>query len=177
MTQLITAIDHDFAWLLGEESPAHSLHEAPGGVEERSILKWLRAVSARLEAGGHLGSFLIVDEGEVVGLCGFRGPPDISGSGEIGYGIAASRRRLGHATRAVALMCAEVRQRAAVTALRAETSTQNPASQRVLEYNGFAKVGSRHDDEDGDLLLWSKTLRAPGEGGHSALDPDTGKVR
>ena len=166
MTQLILATDHDFAWPLGEAAPAHGLHEAPGGVEERRILKWLRTVSARLEAAGHLGSFLIVDAGEVVGLCGFKGPPDGSGSGEIGYGIAASRRRLGHATRAVALMCDEVRQRAAVTVLRAETSTQNPSSQRVLELNGFAKVGSRHDDEDGDMLLWSKSLRSLGEGDH-----------
>lgn len=177
MTRLILATDRDFAWLLGEASPENGLREAPGGVEEWRILEWLRADSARLEAAGHLGSFLIVDQREVIGLCGFKGPPDSSGSGEIGYGIAVSRRRLGHATRAVALMCAEVRQRGAVTALRAETSTRNLSSQRVLEHNGFARVGSRHDDEDGELLHWSKTLGENGEGGPSAPDPDAGMGR
>lgn len=154
MTTLIVATELDFAWLLGEGSLPPGLHEAPGGVEERRILKWLRTVSARLKAAGHLGSYLIVNEGEVVGLCGFKGPPD---------GIAASRRRMGYASKAVALMCDEALRSAAVTALRAETSTQNPASQRVLEYNGFAKVGARYDDEDGDLLLWSKSLGARSE--------------
>jgi RimJ/RimL family protein N-acetyltransferase len=31
---------------------------------------------------------------------------------------------------------------------------QNIASQRVLERNGFARIGERSDLEDGELILW-----------------------
>ncbi|WP_430700666.1 GNAT family N-acetyltransferase [Phenylobacterium glaciei] len=160
MTMLIVARDEHFAWLLGEAPPPDPLREAPGGVEQRRILRWLRAASARLEAAGCLGSWLIVDEGEVVGLCSFKGLPDAAGSAEIGYGIAETRRRNGHATEAVRLLCEEVGRVGGLRALRAETATDNPSSQRVLEHNGFVQVGARHDPEDGDLLLWSKPLGA-----------------
>lgn len=163
MTMLILARDEHFAWLLGEAPPPEPLREAPGGVEQRRILRWLRAVSARLGAAGLLGSWLIVEEDEVVGLCGFKGPPDGAGSAEIGYGIAATRRRYGHATEAVRLLCEEVGRSGGVTALRAETAINNPPSQRVLEHNGFLQVGARHDPEDGDLILWSRPLVAAGE--------------
>nr|QQZ51132.1 GNAT family N-acetyltransferase [Phenylobacterium glaciei] len=113
-----------------------------------------------IEAAGCLGSWLIVDEGEVVGLCSFKGLPDAAGSAEIGYGIAETRRRNGHATEAVRLLCEEVGRVGGLRALRAETATDNPSSQRVLEHNGFVQVGARHDPEDGDLLLWSKPLGA-----------------
>lgn len=163
MAMLILARDEHFAWLLGEVSPPDLLREAPGGVEQRRILRWLRAVSARLNAAGLLGSWLIVDEEEVVGLCGFKGPPDTAGSAEIGYGIAATRRRFGHATEAVRLLCEEVGRLGGVAALRAETAINNLPSQRVLEHNDFLQVGARHDPEDGDLILWSRPLVAAGK--------------
>lgn len=158
MAQLLQATDLHFAWLLGEEALTADLQQAPGGVEERGILKWLRQMSARLDAVGHSCCFLIVDENEVVGLCSFKGPPDLSGAAEIGYGVAASRRRRGYATTAVSLLCEQARRGGALKALTAETSPSNPASQRVLERNGFAKLGARMDDEDGLLLAWAKTL-------------------
>ena len=33
----------------------------------------------------------------------------------------------------------------------------------VLAYNGFLKIGARHDLEDGNLILWSRPLVAAGE--------------
>lgn len=158
MAKLIQATDLHFAWLLGEASSVDGLRQAPDGVEERRILAWLRRISARLDAAGHPSTFLIVDDGEVVGLCSFKGPPDRSGVAEIGYGIAESRRRRGYATRAVSLLCEHVCRSGAPKALKAETSPANPASQRVLESNGFAHVGMRQDAEDGSLLVWSKTF-------------------
>lgn len=155
-----------------EAPPPEPLREAPGGVEQRRIVRWLRAVSAQLEAAGRPASWLIVDEGEVVGLCGFKGPPDAAGSAEIGYGIAETRRRNGHATEAVRLLCHEVGRVGGVRALRAETAIDNPSSQRVLEHNGFVQVGARHDPDDGDLLLWSKLLAAAAESPASA--PEAG---
>jgi RimJ/RimL family protein N-acetyltransferase len=158
MAQLVPATDLHFAWLLGEASLVGDLQQAPGGVEKRPVLKWLRRMSQRLEAAGHPCTFLIVDAGEVVGLCSFKGPPDPSGIAEIGYGIAESRRRRGYATRAVSLLCDQVRQDGGLKALRAETSPSNPASRRVLESNGFANVDARMDDDDGHLLVWAKAF-------------------
>jgi len=172
MTMLILARDEHFAWLLGEAPPPDSLREAPGGVEQRRVVRWLRAVSAQLEAAGCPGSWLIVDECEVVGLCAFKGPPYAAGSAEIGYGIAETRRRIGHATKAVRLVCEEVGRAGGVRALRAETAIDNPSSQRVLEHNGFVQIGARHDPEDGDLLLWSKPLGAAAGDPPSAPEAD-----
>ena len=42
--------------------------------------------------------------------------------------------------------------------VNAETSIDNIASQRVLERNGFARVGERVDEEDGPLYCWRKVL-------------------
>lgn len=41
-----------------------------------------------------------------------------------------------------------------VTAITAETALDNAASQRVLERNGFERVGERFDAEDGQLICW-----------------------
>lgn len=78
---------------------------------------------------------MMVCDGEIVGLCIYRRPPK-NGRVEIGYGIAASRRGLGHARRAVAALI-EAAARDHVSILTAETSVSNPASARVLEQNGF----------------------------------------
>jgi putative acetyltransferase len=48
--------------------------------------------------------------------------------------------------------CADPR----VTAVTAETSVHNHPSQRVLEHNGFLKVGERLDPEDGKLICWKR---------------------
>jgi RimJ/RimL family protein N-acetyltransferase len=42
--------------------------------------------------------------------------------------------------------------------LTAETSVDNPGSQRVLEKNGFAAIGTREDPEDGALINWAIDL-------------------
>lgn len=120
----------------------------------------LRRTTAKLRDRNVAGSWLIVASGEVVGLCGFKAVPD-KGVAEIGYGIAASRRKQGHATRAVAALILQASRDPEIGALRAETAIANIASQRVLERNGFVKSGTRNDPEDGDLIVWSRSLRDP----------------
>ena len=149
--------DDHFAWLLGERPAPDGLKEPPGGVDERSVIVLLRRLTASLHQDGCRSHWLIADDAEVVGLCGFKRPPGASGEAEIGYGVAESRRGRGYATRAVALMLERGRQEGA-SSLVAETAISNPASQRVLERNGFDRTGTRHDPEDGDLVLWVKTL-------------------
>jgi RimJ/RimL family protein N-acetyltransferase len=45
-----------------------------------------------------------------------------------------------------------------VRGVNAETSVKNPSSQRVLERNGFARVGERVDEEDGPVIVWRREI-------------------
>jgi RimJ/RimL family protein N-acetyltransferase len=98
-------------------------------------------------------AWLIVENEEIVGLCSLTRVPS-DGVIDIGYGIAPSRQGRGHAKDAVAAIVEWARAEPRVTAVTAETSVQNLPSQRVLERNGFLRVGERTDTEDGDLICW-----------------------
>jgi RimJ/RimL family protein N-acetyltransferase len=130
----------------------------PGGVDERSTLAMLRRVNASLRSQGELGSWLIATDAEIVGLCGFKELPK-DGVVEIGFGIAASRRRRGHATRAVAALLTEASGNIAIDRLTAQTAICNVGSQRALQRNGFIQVGTRNSVKDGDLIIWARTVR------------------
>jgi RimJ/RimL family protein N-acetyltransferase len=82
------------------------------------------------------------------------------GAIEIGYSVAASRRRRGHASAAVSAMI-ECTPALGARSLTAATAFDNLASQRVLERNGFACVGTRSDPDDGPLRLWRRPVSGP----------------
>jgi RimJ/RimL family protein N-acetyltransferase len=145
--------DDDFAAMLRGERLERGYALPPGGVDDPIVLGHVRAIAARLHAAGCRGAWMVVAGAEVVGLCGYKHVPTGSGIVEIGYGIAATRRRRGHATRAVAAMLAAAR-KDGVRVVLAETVVDNRASQRVLERNGFRRAGTRSDPEDGELILW-----------------------
>ena len=96
----------------------------------------------------------MLEGNEVVGLIGLKAPADAEGKIEFGYGIADSRQRRGHATRAVALMLKDIARDSRVRIVTAETAVANIASQRVLEKNGFQRIGTRLDAEDGEVICW-----------------------
>jgi RimJ/RimL family protein N-acetyltransferase len=147
----------DFIWMLrGEPSCHRGLTLPPGGVDDPVVLTHVRDIMERIHALGYLGAWMIVSGDEVVGLCGYHDAP-MNGQVEIGYSIAGSRRRRGHATRAVEAMVAHALA-AGVRVVVAETSIANHASSRVLEKNGFVRVGTRIDAEDGEVLSWQKIL-------------------
>jgi RimJ/RimL family protein N-acetyltransferase len=154
---LIEANDDHFAWMLGEAVAPQGLRLPPGGVDDPQVLLMLRGISSQLQGNARAGSWLIAVDLEVVGLCGFKRPPR-NGIAEIGYGIAASRRRRGYATRAVAALLNLVSDSSAVQMLIAETAVTNTASQKVLEINAFVKTGTRNDLEEGELICWSRSL-------------------
>ncbi len=148
----------DFDWLAGGGSERrHGLVLPPGGVDDPVVLRIVRGITERLHAENCRGAWLMVSGGEVVGLCSYRRPP-AQGEVEIGYGVAPSRRGRGHASRAVAAMLEAAHADPAVRAVVAETAVANPASQRVLEHNGFERAGSRVDPEDGEVLTWRKLV-------------------
>ncbi len=100
--------------------------------------------------------FLEEETGLLVGAGSYRNAPR-AGEVEIGYGVAASQAGRGLASAGTARMIEEAFGRPEVTAVTAETSVTNRASERVLEKNGFSRCGSRVDPEDGPLTCWRLT--------------------
>lgn len=155
--ELIPATDAHLAWMLGEAGAPDALTLPPGGVDTPPILRWVRRTLPTL--GGY-GSWLMVADGEVVGLGGYKWAPSAAGEVEIGYGVAPQRRERGYAGQASRLMLEAARADSRVRALVAETAVGNLASQRVLAGAGFFKTGRGWDDEEGETIRWRLELRA-----------------
>jgi RimJ/RimL family protein N-acetyltransferase len=85
------------------------------------------------------GTFLVVEDGVVVGDCGWFGPP-ADGVAEIGYGLAPSARGRGVATQAVGQLLRWVAAQGA-RSVRIEVLAANTSSLRLAERLGFADVG------------------------------------
>lgn len=99
----------------------------------------LDALRPLAESGGE-GTFLVVETetGRVVGDCGWFGPPDGSGTVEVGYGLASPSRGRGYGGAAVAALLEWVTAQPGVTHVVAEAEATNTPSRRLLERLGFA---------------------------------------
>jgi ribosomal-protein-alanine N-acetyltransferase len=104
-------------------------------------------IHARLSAHPHetgwwFWIWLLVDRmtatRTAVGVGGFKGPPDPSGTVEIGYSVVPSHQRRGIATEAVDALVRRAFADAHVKRICAETFADLVPSIRVLEHNGFA---------------------------------------
>ncbi len=85
----------------------------------------------------------------VVGDVGFHGPPDESGTVEIGYSVLPDRRRRGYATEAARGLTTWALEQPGVRAVAAACETDNIGSIRALERAGFTRIG-----EDNGLVRW-----------------------
>jgi RimJ/RimL family protein N-acetyltransferase len=101
------------------------------------------------------GSWYIVANGRLSGVCGYKGPPIESGEVEIGYSIVPADQRKGLATGAVGLLVARAFRDPRGAAVMAETLPSLIASQTVLIRNGFSLVGRRADVELGEILRFA----------------------
>jgi RimJ/RimL family protein N-acetyltransferase len=126
-------------------------------LESPEILEMLHNLAITIRPHFLPAAWLIVEGVDAVGLCSVLRPP-ADGRLEIGYGIAPAHRNKGAARRAIADLLSWARAAPNLTAITAETGTQNTASQRVLQRNGFARVGTRTDPQDGELICWQATL-------------------
>ena len=151
-SMIMETTSEDYASLLRGCAP-RSFELADTPIAPPPVLQMLAEVAATVRKTFTPASWLIIEADEVVGLCSVTRPP-CDGVIDIGYGIAPSRQGRGFAGRAIAEIIAWARETVGVTALTAETSKSNEASQRVLARNGFAQVGERVDDEDGQLICW-----------------------
>jgi RimJ/RimL family protein N-acetyltransferase len=101
---------------------------------------------------------VIVDaeSGEVIGTCGFKGPPDSAGVVEIAYGIVPSFEGRGYATEAAQALVDFAHRHREVRTVRAHTLPDNRASVRVLEKCGFLHMGEVMDPDDGLVLRFER---------------------
>lgn len=156
---ILPAEDADFE-TLNEAGLVRGRPVADGGVAPTPVMEMLRELARKIGGGFSPAAWWIVDEGEIVGLCSITAGPSEEGAIDIGYGVAGSRQGRGAATRAVSEILDWARLREDLTAVTAETSISNPASQRVLERNGFIRIGTRTDPEDGELICWRASVSA-----------------
>jgi ribosomal-protein-alanine N-acetyltransferase len=83
---------------------------------------------------------------QLLGICGFKGKPDINGDVEIGYSVLQQFRNKGYATEAVTCLIDWAFTHHHVNGVIAETLPHLMQSIRVLEKNGFqfSGAGSEH---------------------------------
>lgn len=170
--RLIAADDECLSWLMGAADAPAGLRAPPGGVDEPVVVSYVRNTAAKVRQTWQGGCWMVVVNGEVVGLCSYKTPPDRDGLVEIGYGIAPQRRRRGHATLAVGELILLSAKCAEIHCLTAETEVSNVVSQRVLARNDFRQVRRRSDPKHGEFIVWRRDLpRIPSQ------PLDTGKRR
>lgn len=101
--------------------------------------------------------WLAVDQAtlHIVAELGFKGPPDIRGAIEIGYGTMPGYHGRGYMTEAVGGMLAWATSRPDVHWVLAETDEKNVASIRVVQKNNFEQFNKR-----GKMLWWRKKVIA-----------------
>ena len=105
----------------------------------------LRYTLAKLEAGPEQAGWwlhyvVLRDEGVLVGVTGYKGPP-AGGAVEIGYSVLPAHRRRGYAAEAAAALVARALERPDVEVVLAETLPALTPSIGVLEKLGFVLVG------------------------------------
>lgn len=93
-------------------------------------------------------------EDVVVGHAGFHGPPDETGTVEIGYTVDPRFRRRGYARAMVTELLRWAATEPAVSRVRASISPDNDASLATIKGFGFVQVGEQWDDEDGLELVF-----------------------
>lgn len=92
------------------------------------------------------------EDGLAIGGIGFAGPPDASGTVEVGYGLIPDARGKGYAAEALRGMIAVARANGASRVI-AETGSTNIASQRTLRNVGMPRTGSAGDTWRYELAL------------------------
>lgn len=120
---------------------------------------WMRRLITSHPDRPGFGRWYVIADGQLVGVCGCKGPPEADGAVEIGYAIVDDKQSKGYASAAVARLLAYVAADPDVRTVDAETSHERLASQRVLLRNGFALVAENYHFSVGPLLKFRRTAR------------------
>lgn len=111
---------------------------------------------ARRRPEDRWGTYLFFDDdGALVGLGGFYGPP-VDGVVEVGYAVSPSRQGRGIATAAVEILLARAAEAGARMVI-AHTLAEVNSSTRVLGNTGFVRTSTRNDSELGEVWRWDRS--------------------
>ena len=86
-------------------------------------------------------------DGVLIGETGFHGPPDGSGTVEVGYSIVPNYRGRGFASEATRVLIERAFERSGIRRITAKCLNDNVASLKILE-----KLGMRHVSSAGETL-------------------------
>ncbi len=129
------------AGLLAAEVPANW----PPDLYERQAMQFaLEQLQESVDQAGWSFWYLLTrsaDIPQVLGICGFKGRPDESGSVEIGYSVLSQYRLNEYATEAVTRLVSWAFSHQNVAEVCAETLPYLQQSIRVMEKNGFSFTG------------------------------------
>ena len=128
-------------------------------------------VAAGVGDDAAVGPFFVErrSDGLVVGeIGGARVDADVV---EIGYAVADSCQGRGVATAAVRALLDRLRAMDGIALVVAHTPLDRPASARVLQKTGFADVGEREDEHDGELVRVTRWELALGDAPRVASRP------
>jgi ribosomal-protein-alanine N-acetyltransferase len=114
----------------------------------------LLANSAPTDPWIHGFNLVRLADGDMIGKCGFKGPPGTEGVVEIAYGVATEHQGKGYATEAAAALVGYAFSTGQVRVVRAHTLPESNASARVLTKCGFARIGEVIEPDDGLVWRW-----------------------
>ncbi len=141
------------------QTPAEMLkwiESLPQEVRSEISEVWLSRLrqANRADPWSCLFNLLSKSSGELIGQCGFKGPPDEFKTVEITYGIEPQYRSYGYATESVCALKVFLKSYPQVNTLRAHCNRENIASERVLFKAGLRLIGEIEDPEDGLVNRW-----------------------
>lgn len=151
--ELIPAASSDLA------APAPALlagitcHYATADEGRAHLAEILAIMGARPRPAPWADWWALSDDGSIVGLGGFKAPPDDDGVVEIGYGCFPLCEGRGVAT-AIAAGLISIATQNGARQIIAHTLEPDKASATVLRRNGFSAVGTVIDPEDGEVWRW-----------------------
>lgn len=131
--------------VLGHALGASVPENWPPDLYDRDAMEYARNQLQDNAASGWSFWYLIAQLGnadEVVGICGFKGRPNATGSVEIGYSVLSQHRGRGYATEAVERLVRWAFSHHNVVEVSAETLPHLQSSIRVMKKNGFVLTGT-----------------------------------
>lgn len=127
-------------------------------VDDSAIGLWrMRVDQIRADpaTAGWLARAVVDDEsGLVVGHAGYHGPPDETGTVEVGYSVDPRYRRRGYARAMLAELLRRAGAEPGVRTVRASIGPANVGSRATVAKFGFTRVGEQCEEEDGLELIY-----------------------
>ena len=125
---------------------------------------WIARIKTATEPDPWTYGFAVehLDDKALIGMGGFKGPPDAEGVVEIAYGIVEGYQGRGYATEVARALMSYALESGRANTIRAHTLPEANASTRVLEKCGFQRVGEVIDPEDGPVWRWEYRPSGPG---------------